>query len=52
MVRADEVMHGWTSGVQFKEVVSYKFAKHERIILLEMQARKSWVARASKSLEC
>ncbi len=52
LVPADEVIHGWISGAHIKEVVSYKFAKQEHINLLEMQAQKTWILRASKSPAC
>ena len=34
LVPADEVMHSWIGGVQFKEIASYKFSTQQHINLL------------------
>ena len=52
LVPADDVMHSWIGGVQFKEVVSYGFRRQQHINLLEMQAHKTWAIRSSKSEAC
>ncbi len=49
LVPADEVMRGWISGVQFKEMVSYKFGKQEQTNLLEMQAHETWAIRIRRA---
>jgi hypothetical protein len=52
LIPADDVMHAWISGVQFKEELASPFTKNEQIKLLEIRARKTWAVCASKSVSC
>ena len=52
LVPADDVMHAWVGGVQFRETVSYRFDRQEHINLLEAHAHKTWAMRAARSRTC